>query len=931
MEFFKTNKIKRVSSYIEDCYKKLDPKIREVVFKGGLLQAVTAFMSICVMGGSRKPEDCSREDVAKVLSVYIYNALSLSSGKSSDEIAAYLCSKFGQYVRDDKHAKAMISFTMLNQVNPEFSAAKQESVPVIFDNIKNLDVRQQTKTDTSPKTQSVQETTPASHKEYYFANQDEFMIYVAIEKPTEDVHWLSNEKYVEVFKKGYALVDSGNLQDAVAAFNQAISYNPVAIDARFELINCYFGLKQLDAALGSLHYLERYLGRKKDIAHYYRCFGYYYVEIKDYKRGAAAYKLSMDYENSSIAFGEMSAICNSYGVNLNGANIKGLVESGGAAMLSAWFDAILEENNAEEQKQVSNENKTPITNDELRCPACHHILPRDSEFCQYCGTSLITDSTQISTKSSTGNELPNESKGQVFVQEKPAHDSVETAKKEIDNNHNDSDTDVSLDQKKAGDYKSKQDSESVSIGVHSEKQGLSGNQNVKVKTLFLEDSVVKCPNCQKKLGMRLFGYINIKKYPEIKEDVLTEKIFFFECPDCGGKFTVDYPLVYLDPDNSFAIYYSPDADGYNECVDSLELLRNDIRKRVVFNRNDFIEKIRIGESKIDDRIVELAKLVITAGNKDIQIEENTGSIQFYNLQDKGPSIVLNTDNKVRSIIITDQLIDYIRVQYPDFVHDDGHAALVDRHWAATIFKGEKYEDYRLSKSSLELTKNEKCVQAFMNLKPEQKRDFFKGGIKEAAGIIDSFSRILGREIDYYRLLILYITINVRIKMFSYSAVQVRDVLLVRFPELTKDEDRMIYQFVFSHMVDNEYYIVISTQIQHLKNEAQKMNIHNVLRTRLSKPDDSSYGFTQDNPIMQKGLRDAYELLDKLKYEGGEIINYKRLGPVESKMPDIVDCFVLNIKPMDGSEDFSIKLYFDGYAETDPHILPKGFKIKDSTK
>ncbi len=389
MGMIKNSKASRVASYIEEWYKKLDPQIKDTVFKGGIAQATTAFMSICVMGGSRSPEDSTREDVAKVLSIYINSALSLSSSKSADETSTYLCNIYSKYVKDDKRAKAMISFTMLNQVDPAFSALKQENVNVILDNIRNLDAPKQNKNAKDRYVESSRKTSEAVGKEYSFANKDEFMIYVAVEKPTDNIRWLSNDKYVKAFKRGYSLVDSGNLQEAVAAFNQAISCNPVAIDARFELINCYFGLKRLDAALGSLHYLERYLGRKTDIAHYYRCFGYYFVEINDIKRGAAAYQLSLEYDNNPTGYGELMALCSTYSINLENTDIRVLVQSGGAAILTPWYD----EAAAEALKSASEEPPAHKKDDTFRCPKCHRVLPKDSDFCQYCGTPVNNDAS----------------------------------------------------------------------------------------------------------------------------------------------------------------------------------------------------------------------------------------------------------------------------------------------------------------------------------------------------------------------------------------------------------------------------------------------------------------------------------------------------------------------------------------------------------
>ena len=79
------------------------------------------------------------------------------------------------------------------------------------------------------------------------------------------------------------------------------------------------------------------------------------MENRDYKRGAAAYRLSLDYDNNAIALGELAGIINTYQVDLSNENIKGLVQSGGAALLSPWYDEIEEETvkeNAQEEISI---------------------------------------------------------------------------------------------------------------------------------------------------------------------------------------------------------------------------------------------------------------------------------------------------------------------------------------------------------------------------------------------------------------------------------------------------------------------------------------------------------------------------------------------------------------------------------------------------
>jgi len=181
-----------------------------------------------------------------------------------------------------------------------------------------------------------------------------------------------------------------------------------------------------------------------------------------------------------------------------------------------------------------------------------------------------------------------------------------------------------------------------------------------------------------------------------------------------------------------------------------------------------------------------------------------------------------------------------------------------------------------------------------------------------------------KKIGFKKILEIYITINVRIKLFQYSEVQVRKTLLKRYPDINANEDFMLYEYVARHMTDPNYYITNEAQLNQLETLLETAQKKNRKRKELSNPSSSTYGLSPNNPILQTGLRDAHELLQNLEYEDGEILSYKRVGIVESEMPDIVDCFAIEIKPKDGSLGYIINMFFDGYAEEDPGILPARF-------
>lgn len=102
--------------------------------------------------------------------------------------------------------------------------------------------------------------------------------------------------------------------------------------------------------------------------------------------------------------------------------------------------------------------------------------------------------------------------------------------------------------------------------------------------------------------MEAFSSIDVKAAPELKEKVLSGELFTMECPVCGEKNLVKYPLMYHDPDAGLLIVLS-DASV------SVEALPEGYTGRRVRSVGDLIEKIKIFDAALDDVVVEMTKYV----------------------------------------------------------------------------------------------------------------------------------------------------------------------------------------------------------------------------------------------------------------------------------------------------------------------------------
>ena len=120
------------------------------------------------------------------------------------------------------------------------------------------------------------------------------------------------------------------------------------------------------------------------------------------------------------------------------------------------------------------------------------------------------------------------------------------------------------------------------------------------------NSTATCPHCGKESERRALTSINIDQNPEMRGKVQDLSCFRWECPNCGVTSLVVDPCLYHDMSNQFMVWLSPE-DKQPENADFEPL--SGYTMRYVADLNTFREKITILERGLDDRAVEIMKLI----------------------------------------------------------------------------------------------------------------------------------------------------------------------------------------------------------------------------------------------------------------------------------------------------------------------------------
>jgi len=123
-----------------------------------------------------------------------------------------------------------------------------------------------------------------------------------------------------------------------------------------------------------------------------------------------------------------------------------------------------------------------------------------------------------------------------------------------------------------------------------------------------KEEEIACPKCGQLHKVRKYQVINASQKPAIKEDILKNRIFFFECANCKLAAPLTYPCIYVDSKKKLAFLLSPElGEETNELLRDIGDLSG-YKKRFVDNINDLKEKIMIYENHLDDRVIELVKV-----------------------------------------------------------------------------------------------------------------------------------------------------------------------------------------------------------------------------------------------------------------------------------------------------------------------------------
>lgn len=153
---------------------------------------------------------------------------------------------------------------------------------------------------------------------------------------------------------------------------------------------------------------------------------------------------------------------------------------------------------------------------------------------------------------------------------------------------------------------------------------------------------IACPDCKFEQDFVVWETINATLNPELKEQLMTGQLTSVTCSSCGETSQIVYPLLYHDMVGKYWIWWLPGKPQSSAPqMDELRSVnRTDITQdyicRTVRELNDLLEKIRIFDDGLDDRILEILKAFMQYGNVE-RLSSDVRGMMYYDGLVSGPS------------------------------------------------------------------------------------------------------------------------------------------------------------------------------------------------------------------------------------------------------------------------------------------------------
>lgn len=171
---------------------------------------------------------------------------------------------------------------------------------------------------------------------------------------------------------------------------------------------------------------------------------------------------------------------------------------------------------------------------------------------------------------------------------------------------------------------------------------------------------IRCPGCGMLNDVTLWQSITVSDSEDLKKELLNANINILHCSECGAKALIPSPLLYHDEEKKLMFSFIP-AQDQNQVLENFNSIKESSKRsgeleklsgynlRYISSYNTLLEKILIFDSGLDDRTIEVIKLMTVTQEPDkaqnrsalFGKKHSDGSIEII-IQDKSDGAVFTS-------------------------------------------------------------------------------------------------------------------------------------------------------------------------------------------------------------------------------------------------------------------------------------------------
>lgn len=210
-----------------------------------------------------------------------------------------------------------------------------------------------------------------------------------------------------------------------------------------------------------------------------------------------------------------------------------------------------------------------------------------------------------------------------------------------------------------------------------------------------------CPACQKLFSFTTHPAFDTGEDASIAEKVRTGEAFVGACPHCGHAEHYSYSFLYKERESHALLYYADNEEDFRKAC-AIMTGRDpsvpwagiaDWSRRVVANRQVLLEKLLLLDLHLDDRVIEIMKVLAHSFLQKQKPGLLVDAIWFERGADGRTGYCLYQDGKIVCAYAFDAaMYEQVKQQLsPAFAKTEREDILIDASWAAKLLKKPAWE------------------------------------------------------------------------------------------------------------------------------------------------------------------------------------------------------------------------------------------------